>query len=61
MNVTRFLARDAADAVGQIRSRLGPDAVVVSVAAFAAMQRWKVGVIAVVIASGALGLAWSFG
>ena len=32
MNVTRFLARDAADAVGQIRSRLGPDAVVVSVA-----------------------------
>jgi len=32
MNVTRFLARDAADAVGQIRLRLGPDAVVVSVA-----------------------------
>jgi flagellar biosynthesis protein FlhF len=31
MNVTRFLARDAADAVGQIRSRLGADAVVVSV------------------------------
>jgi flagellar biosynthesis protein FlhF len=32
MNVTRFLARDAADAVGQIRARLGPDAVVLSVA-----------------------------
>lgn len=32
MKVTRFLARDAADAVGQIRSRLGADAVVVSVA-----------------------------
>ena len=31
MNVTRFVARDAADAVEQIRSRLGPDAVVVSV------------------------------
>jgi len=31
MNLTRFLARDAADAVGQIRSRLGADAVVVSV------------------------------
>ena len=32
MNVARFLARDAADAVGQIRARLGADAVVVSVA-----------------------------
>ncbi len=31
MNVTRFLARDAADAVGQIRSELGPSAVVLSV------------------------------
>ena len=31
MNVTRFLARDAADAVGQLHSRLGADAVVVSV------------------------------
>ena len=31
MNVTRFLARDAADAVRQVRSRLGADAVVVSV------------------------------
>jgi chromate transporter len=34
-------------------------AVVVGVAAFVAMQRFKVGVIAVVIASGALGLGWS--
>jgi chromate transporter len=34
-------------------------AVVVSVAAFVAMQRWKVGVIPIVAASGALGLAWS--
>ena len=32
MNVTRFLARDAADAVRQVRSRLGADAVVLSVA-----------------------------
>ena len=30
MNVVRFLARDAADAIGQVRSRLGPEAVVVS-------------------------------
>jgi chromate transporter len=35
-------------------------AVMVSVAAFAAMQRWKVGIIPVVLASGALGLAWKF-
>ena len=32
MNATRFLARDAADAVRQVRSRLGADAVVLSVA-----------------------------
>lgn len=31
MNVTRFIARDAADAVGQIRSQLGARAVVLSV------------------------------
>ena len=31
MNITRFIARDAADAVGQIRSQLGPSAVVLSV------------------------------
>jgi chromate transporter len=35
-------------------------AVAVAVAAFAAMQRWKIGVVPVVLASGALGLAWSF-
>jgi flagellar biosynthesis protein FlhF len=29
MNVVHFLARDAADAIGQVRSRLGPQAVVV--------------------------------
>ena len=34
-------------------------AVVVSAAAFAAMQFWRVGIIPVVAASGALGLAWS--
>ena len=32
MNATRFLARDAADAVRQVRSQLGADAVVLSVA-----------------------------
>ena len=31
MNITRFIARDAADAVGQIRSQLGDTAVVLSV------------------------------
>ena len=31
MNVTRFVARDAAEAVGKIRSELGPDAVVLTV------------------------------
>lgn len=36
-------------------------AIAVSVAAFAAMQRWNVGVIGVVVVSGALGLAWSGG
>ena len=34
-------------------------AVAVSLAAFVAMQRWKVGVIPVVLASGVLGLGWS--
>lgn len=33
-------------------------AIVVCAAAFAAMQRWKIGIIPIVIASGALGLAW---
>jgi len=32
MSALRFLARDARDALGQVRSRLGPDAVVLSVA-----------------------------
>jgi len=36
-------------------------AVAVSVAAFVAMQRWKIGVITVVVASGILGLLWNFG
>jgi chromate transporter len=35
-------------------------AIVVSVAAFLAMQRWKVGIIPIVAASGTLGLAWHY-
>ena len=45
---TFFPARGAADWF----------AIAVSVAAFAAMQRWKVGIVPVVFASGVLGLAW---
>jgi hypothetical protein len=34
--------------------------VAVGVGAFLAMQRWKMGVIPVVLASGVLGLAWAW-
>jgi len=50
---------DAANAAGGVG---GTDwfVVAVDVGAFVAMQRWKMGVIPVVLASGVLGLAWAW-
>ncbi|HVS51920.1 MAG TPA: chromate efflux transporter [Opitutaceae bacterium] len=55
-----FPRNDAAMAGGAGVAKVDWFAVAVGVAAFVAMQRWKVGVITVVLVSGALGLAWSW-